>query len=194
MNETNYFVHHTAVVDEPVDIGEGTRIWHFSHIMKGARIGAKCSLGQNVFVGSRVVIGNNCKIQNNVSIYDLVTLENDVFCGPSCVFTNDMNPRAAYPKGGVWIPTLVKKGTSIGANATIMCGITLGRYSFIGAGAVIRKDVPDYALMVGVPGRQIGWMCECGKRLKFDDSDTVTCTARCKGTYKLENGKVRRVK
>ena len=193
MNEANYFVHPTAVVDEPVEIGEGTKIWHFSHIMKDAKIGSKCSLGQNVFVGSRVVIGNNCKIQNNVSIYDLVTLEDNVFCGPSCVFTNDMNPRAAYPKGGVWIPTLVKEGASIGANATILCGITLGKHCFIGAGAVIHKDVPDYALMVGVPGRQIGWMCECGERLKFEDSDTVTCNARCKGTYKLEQGKVRRI-
>jgi len=193
MNENNYFVHPTAVVDEPVEVGEGTKIWHFSHIMKGAKIGAKCSLGQNVFVGSRVVIGNNCKIQNNVSIYDLVTLEDNVFCGPSCVFTNDMNPRAAYPKGGVWISTLVKEGASIGANATILCGITLGKHCFIGAGAVIHKDVPDYALMVGVPARQIGWMCECGERLKFDDSDTVTCKARCSGTYKLEQGKVRRI-
>jgi len=193
MNEANYFVHPTAVVDEPVEIGEGTKIWHFSHIMSGAKIGAKCSLGQNVYVGSRVKIGNNCKIQNNVSIYDLVTLEDNVFCGPSCVFTNDMNPRAAYPKGGVWIPTLVKEGASIGANATILCGITLGKHCFIGAGAVIHKDVPDYALMVGVPGRQIGWMCECGERLRFDDKDTATCNARCKGTYKLEDGKVRRI-
>lgn len=193
MNETPYFVHPTAVIDEPVEIGEGTKIWHFSHIMKGAKIGAKCSLGQNVFVGSRVEIGENCKIQNNVSIYDLVTLEDNVFCGPSCVFTNDMNPRAGWPKGGVWIPTLVKEGASIGANATIVCGLTLGKHCFIGAGALIHKDVKDYALMVGVPARQIGWMCECGERLKFDDEGNAACSARCKRTYKLEANEVRRI-
>ncbi|MBD3286269.1 N-acetyltransferase, partial [candidate division WOR-3 bacterium] len=137
--------------------------------------------------------GNNCKIQNNVSVYDLVTLEDNVFCGPSMVFTNDMNPRAAFPKGGVWIPTLVKEGSSIGANATIVCGITLGRHCFIGAGALIHKDVTDYALMVGVPARQIGWMCECGERLKFDQEGKATCNTRCKGTYKLENDEVRRI-
>ena len=193
MNEKPYFVHPTAVVDEPVDIGEGTKIWHFSHIMKGARIGAKCSLGQNVFVGSRVVIGNNCKIQNNVSIYDLVTLEDNVFCGPSCVFTNDTNPRAAFPKGGVWVPTLVKEGASIGANATIICGITLGKHCFIGAEALVHKDVADYALMVGIPARQIGWMCECGERLNFDEAGVATCNARCRGTYELKENEVRRI-
>lgn len=193
MSEAKYFVHPTAVIDESVEIGERTKIWHFSHVMKGAKIGTDCSLGQNVFVGSRVVIGNNCKIQNNVSVYDLVTLEDNVFCGPSMVFTNDTNPRAGYPKGGVWVPTLVKEGASIGANATIVCGVTLGRHCFIGAGALIHKDVKDYALMVGVPARLIGWMCECGERLKFDQQDTVTCKARCKGTYKLEHYEVRRI-
>lgn len=192
MNE-KYFVHPTALVDEPVEIGEGTKIWHFSHISKGAKIGERCSFGQNVYVASRVVIGNNCKVQNNVSIYDLVTLEDNVFCGPSMVFTNDMNPRAGYPKGGIWIPTLLKEGASIGANATIVCGITLGKHCFIGAGALIHKDVSDYALMVGVPARQIGWMCECGERIKFDSTDTFVCNARCKGTYKLIESKVRRI-
>ncbi len=193
MNEKKYFVHPTAVVDEPVEIGKDTKIWHFSHVMQDAKIGAKCSLGQNVFIGSRVKIGDNCKIQNNVSIYDLVTLEDNVFCGPSMVFTNDLNPRAAWPKGGIWIATLVKEGASIGANATIVCGITLGRHCFIGAGALIHKDVKDYALMVGVPARQIGWMCECGERLKFNEKGDATCNARCKGTYKLEDNQVRRI-
>jgi len=191
MNEV--FVHPTAVVDEPAEIGKGTKIWHFSHVMKGAKIGEGCSLGQNVFVSSRVEIGNNCKIQNNVSIYDLVTLEDNVFCGPSMVFTNDMNPRAAFPKGGVWVPTLVREGASIGANATIVCGITLGRHCFVGAGALIHKDVVDYALMVGVPARRIGWMCECGERLKFNEESLAVCDARCKGSYKLEDNEVRRI-
>lgn len=194
MNEKKYFVHPTAVVDEPVDIGDGTKIWHFSHISGGAKIGERCTLGQNVYVASRVTVGSNCKVQNNVSIYDLVTLEDNVFCGPSCVFTNDMNPRAAYPKGGVWIPTLVKEGASIGANATIVCGTTLGKWCFVGAGAVVAKDVADYAVMVGVPAKRIGWMCECGNRMDFKNSDTFLCSDRCKGTYKLEADVVRRIK
>ncbi|MBN2378862.1 N-acetyltransferase [candidate division WOR-3 bacterium] len=193
MNEKDYFAHPTAIIDDPVEIGSGTKIWHFSHVMKGAKIGVNCSFGQNVFVASRVVIGNNCKIQNNVSIYDLVTLEDNVFCGPSMVFTNDMNPRAGFPKGGVWIPTLVRKGASIGANATIVCGVTLGRHCFIGAGALIHKDVKEFALMVGVPARQIGWMCECGERLEFNENGLAVCDKRCKGTYKLENDEVRRI-
>ncbi len=188
---SKYFVHPSSYIDEPVEIGEGTKIWHFCHIMKGAKIGKKCVLGQNTFVGSRVVIGNNVHIQNNVSIYDMVTLEDDVFCGPSCVFTNDLNPRSAYPKGGKWIPTLVKKGASIGANATIVCGITIGRHAFIGAGAVVTKDVPDYALVVGVPARIVGWMCECGEKLEFVE-DKAVCK-KCGKRYHKKGDLVERI-
>jgi UDP-2-acetamido-3-amino-2,3-dideoxy-glucuronate N-acetyltransferase len=173
----DYFVHDSAYVDEPVEIGAGTKIWHFCHVSKGARIGKGCSLGQNVYVGSRTVIGDNCKIQNNVSIYDLVTLENDVFCGPSMVFTNDLNPRAAFPKGGQWIPTLVRQGASLGANCTIVCGITIGRNAFVAAGSLVRKDVPEYAIVAGNPARIIGWMCRCGGRLSFADGKTAVCPA-----------------
>lgn len=164
----NIFIHPMAVIDDNVKIGEKTKIWHFSHILPGSKIGENCNIGQNVVIGPDVTIGNNCKVQNNISIYKGVTLEAGVFCGPSMVFTNVYNPRAEIRKMDQVRPTLVKKGTTIGANATIVCGVTLGRYSFIGAGAVIIKDVPDNALVAGNPGKQIGWVCECGERLDGD--------------------------
>ncbi|WP_294143628.1 acyltransferase [uncultured Clostridium sp.] len=155
--EKNFFVHESCYIDEDVEIGEGTKIWHFCHIQRGARIGRNCSLGQNVNVSNHVKIGDNCKIQNNVSVYEGVELEAGVFCGPSCVFTNDLTPRAEFPKGTVgYRKTLVKHGASIGANATIVCGVTIGEYAMVAAGAVVTKDVPDYALVVGVPGRYAG--------------------------------------
>ena len=160
-----WWKHESAIVDEGARIGEGTKIWHFSQVCSGAVIGNACSLGQNVFVGNQVVIGNNCKIQNNVSVYDNVTLEDDVFCGPSMVFTNVYNPRSAVARKNEYRDTLVGQGATLGANCTIVCGVTIGRYAFIGAGAVVNKDVPDYALMVGVPARQIGWMSEYGEQL-----------------------------
>lgn len=159
-------IHPTAIIDEGAEIGVDSRIWHWVHICGGARIGAGCSLGQNVFVGNDVVIGNNVKIQNNVSVYDRVTLEDDVFCGPSMVFTNVYNPRSAIPRKDEYRPTLVKKGATLGANCTIICGVTIGAYAFIGAGAVITKDVPDFALMAGVPARQIGRVNEAGERVE----------------------------
>ncbi len=189
----DYFVHPTAVVDQPCRIGKGTKIWHFAHVSAGAEIGERCVLGQNVFVGANVRIGNNCKIQNNVAVYEKVTLEDDVFCGPSMVFTNVLNPRSAFPRDREtgFLPTLVKQGATIGANATIVCGITIGQHAFIGAGSVVTKDVPPYALVYGVPARQHGWMCECGEKLEFTGG-----RARCQkqGTeYVLENGVVRRL-
>jgi UDP-2-acetamido-3-amino-2,3-dideoxy-glucuronate N-acetyltransferase len=173
MSGNRYFVHESSYVDEPCEIGEGTKIWHFSHIMKNCRIGNHCSLGQNVNVASEVVIGNRCKIQNNVSIYEGVVLEDDVFCGPSMVFTNVINPRSFIERKSEYRRTLVRKGASIGANATIVCGVTLGRYSFIGAGAVVTKDVPDYALMAGVPAVCGGWMSRHGHRLTKPDAAGV---------------------
>lgn len=162
----NYFVHESSYIDEDVEIGEGTKIWHFCHIQKGARIGKNCSFGQNVNISNNVKIGNGVKIQNNVSVYEGVELEDYVFCGPSCVFTNDLTPRAKYPKNsGGYKKTLVKEEASIGANATIVCGITIGKCAMIAAGAVVTKDVPDYALMVGVPAKQIGWANECGDKI-----------------------------
>ena len=161
----NYWCHESAIVDNGASLGEGTKVWHFSHVCSGALIGERCSLGQNVFVGHRVVIGNRCKIQNNVSVYDNVTLEDDVFCGPSMVFTNVYNPRAAIVRKEEYRSTLIRKGATLGANCTVVCGVTIGRYAFIGAGAVANKYVPDYALMVGVPTRQIGWMSEYGEQL-----------------------------
>ncbi|WPL10429.1 acyltransferase [Thiorhodovibrio litoralis] len=160
-----YRAHPTAIIDEGAEIGPDTRIWHWVHICGGARIGRDCSLGQNVFVGNRVVIGNNVKIQNNVSVYDGVTLEDEVFCGPSMVFTNVYNPRSAVSRKDEYRPTLVKKGATLGANCTLVCGVTIGEYAFIGAGSVITRDVKPYALMVGVPARQIGWMSAHGERL-----------------------------
>ncbi|MBY0383929.1 acetyltransferase [bacterium] len=164
---TNYFKHESAIVDDGAQIGDNSRVWHFAHVCAGARIGEKCSLGQNVFVGNKVKIGNNCKIQNNVSIYDNVYLEEDVFCGPSMVFTNVINPRSAIERKDQYLDTVVKRGATIGANATIICGATLGEYCFIAAGAVITKDVKPYALMAGVPAKQIGWMSRYGERLEL---------------------------
>lgn len=160
----NYTKHETAIIDSGAEIGEGTRIWHWVHICGGAKIGQNCSLGQNVFVGNKVTIGNGVKIQNNVSVYDNVTLEDDVFCGPSMVFTNVYNPRAAVNRKNEYRDTIVKKGATLGANCTIVCGVSIGKYAFVGAGAVVTKDVPDYALVVGVPAKQIGWMNEDGTR------------------------------
>ena len=163
----DYFVHESSYVDDGVTIGAGTKIWHFSHILRGAVIGERCSLGQNVNVGQNVRMGDGCKLQNNVSLYEGVELEDYVFCGPSCVFTNDLTPRAKYPKGSAgYKRTLVREGASIGANATIVCGHTIGRWALIGAGAVVTSDVPDHALMLGVPARRAGWVCECGSLLK----------------------------
>ena len=169
------FIHESAYVDDGAVIGAGTKIWHFCHVMGGAVIGEKCSLGQNVVMMNGTSMGRNCKIQNNVSIYEGVVLEDDVFCGPSMVFTNVMNPRSHVSRKNEYRRTLVKRGASIGANATIVCGSTLGEFSFVGAGAVITKDVLPYALMAGVPARRIGWMCQCGERLP--DSGVATCSA-----------------
>ena len=166
-----YFAHKTAVIDEPCEIGEGTRIWHFSHIMERAKIGKRCSIGQNVFVASDVVVGDNVKIQNNVSLYTGVILENDVFCGPSMVFTNVINPRSHISRQDEYQQTRVRKGVSLGANCTILCGCTIGQYAFIGAGGIVTKDVPDHALVVGIPGRIVGWMCQCGTKLNFASID-----------------------
>lgn len=175
--EKEYFVHATALVDEGATIGNGSRIWHWVHVCSGAVVGERCSFGQNVFVGNKVVIGSNVKIQNNVSVYDNVTLEDDVFCGPSMVFTNVYNPRSAISRKEEYRPTVVRQGATLGANCTIVCGVTIGRYAFIGAGAVINKDVPPYALMAGVPARQIGWMSEYGEQmsLPLEGKDQYTC-------------------
>ena len=185
------FVHETSFIDENVTVGEGTKIWHFSHILKDCKIGKDCSFGQNVVVGPNVIIDNKVKIQNNVSVYEGVTLEDGVFCGPSCVFTNVHNPRSEIERKHEYRKTLVKRGATLGANCTIVCGITLGKFAFIGAGAVISKDVPDYALMVGVPGKQIGWMSEYGKKL--DLPLTGNAKTICKHTnqvYELKDDKV----
>ena len=176
-------IHPTAIVDPGAQIGEGTRVWHWVHICGGARIGERCSFGQNVFVGNDVVIGNNVRVQNNVSIYDAVTLEDDVFCGPSMVFTNVSNPRSAVSRKNEYRRTLVRRGASIGANATIVCGHEIGEYAFIGAGAVVTRDVPAYALMVGTPARRIGWMCRCGVRLG-DATGEVACP-ECNTNYQI---------
>jgi UDP-2-acetamido-3-amino-2,3-dideoxy-glucuronate N-acetyltransferase len=173
------FAHPTATVDDKVQIGSGTKIWHFSHILSGSQIGENCNIGQNVVIGPDAKIGNKCKIQNNVSVYKGVTLEDGVFCGPSMVFTNIINPRAEIGKMDQVRPTLVKKGATLGANCTIICGNTIGKYAFIGAGAVVTKDVPDYALMTGNPARQIGWVCVCGEKLNAK----FICPS-CKKQYK----------
>ncbi|GAI27865.1 unnamed protein product, partial [marine sediment metagenome] len=164
------------------NIGDGTKIWHFSHIMPHTTIGKNCTIGQNVFIGENVNIGNNVKLENNVSVFDGVTLEDDVFCGPACVFTNIKNPRSHISQKGKFTPTLVKKGATIGANATIICGNTLGRYAFVGAGAVVTRDIPDYALAYGNPARIKGWVCECGTKLNFDQNKLAKCS-KCGNTY-----------
>ena len=187
-NNNKYFVHESSYIDEPCEIGEGTKIWHFCHIQKNSKIGKGCVLGQNINVANNVTIGNYCKIQNNVSIYEGVTLEDYVFCGPSMVFTNILDPKCKYPQVGneFYIKTLVKEGASIGANATIVCGHTIGKHSMIGAGTVITKDVPDYALVVGNPGRIVGWVSEAGKKLTFDKNDIAFCS-KSKRKYYLNN-------
>jgi UDP-2-acetamido-3-amino-2,3-dideoxy-glucuronate N-acetyltransferase len=184
------FIHESAYVDDGAKIGAGTRVWHFCHVLGGATIGERCSLGQNVVVMNGVVIGNNVKIQNNVSVYEGVTLEDDVFCGPSMVFTNVFNPRSHIPRKNEYQQTLVRRGSTVGANATIVCGTTLGEYSFIGAGSVVTKDVSAYGLVVGVPGRRIGWMCKCGIRLP--DSGEGTCKA-CGEKYRSHGNSIERV-
>ncbi|NOZ34023.1 MAG: N-acetyltransferase [Chlorobi bacterium] len=187
--ENNYFAHKTAVIDEACEIGEGTKIWHFSHIMSDCKIGKECNIGQNVVVSPGVILGKNVKIQNNVSIYTGVICEDDVFLGPSMVFTNVTNPRSAVIRRGQYETTIVKKGASIGANATIVCGHNIGKFAFIGAGAVVTKEVKDYALVVGNPAKQIGWMSEYGQRLNFDENGTAVCS-ESKEIYKLENDNV----
>ncbi|MCB0408979.1 MAG: N-acetyltransferase [Flavobacteriales bacterium] len=184
-----YFSHETAVIDEGCQIGEGTKIWHFSHIMSNCKIGEKCNIGQNVVVSPEVVLGNNVKVQNNVSIYTGVVCEDDVFLGPSMVFTNITNPRSAIVRRDQYAKTLVKKGASIGANATIVCGNNIGEYALIGAGAVVTKDVPAFALLVGNPAKQIGWVSEYGHRLIFDENGEALCP-ESQEKYKLENNKV----
>ncbi|MCR5340563.1 MAG: acetyltransferase [Saccharofermentans sp.] len=186
MNIKDYFVHESSYVDEDVNIGKGTKIWHFCHIQSGAVIGENCSLGQNVNISKEVTVGNGVKIQNNVSVYEGVTLEDCVFCGPSCVFTNDLTPRARYPKGSVgYKKTIVHHDATIGANATIVCNHEIGEYATIAAGAVVTKDVIPHALMAGVPAKQIGWVCECGQVLNAD----LKCPD-CERTYEIENGRL----
>ena len=186
MENKGYFVHESSYIDENVSIGEGTAIWHFCHIQKNAVIGKNCSLGQNVNIGCNVRIGNGVRIQNNVSVYEGVELEDNVFCGPSCVFTNVVTPRAHFPVNGKYARTLVREGASLGANCTIVCGHTIGKSALIGAGAVVASDVNDYALMTGVPARQTGWVCECGNNLGSD----LQCS--CGRSYFLEDGRLGR--
>jgi UDP-2-acetamido-3-amino-2,3-dideoxy-glucuronate N-acetyltransferase len=188
VKDNQYFIHPTAIVDEPSEIGKGSSIWHFSHILKGSKIGKDCKIGQNVVIGPNVTIGNGIKIQNNVSVYEGVTLEDNVFCGPSMVFTNVFNPRSEIPRMKELKKTLVKRGATIGANATIVCGNTVGRYAFIGAGAVVTKDVPDYGLMMGNPARLGGWVCRCGEKLRINKNN-ARCLS-CGDEYKLKNKKL----
>lgn len=187
----DYFAHESSYIDDGAVIGAGTKIWHFCHILPGAVIGEHCNLGQNVVVMGGTRLGNNVKVQNNVSIYEGVTLEDDVFCGPSCVFTNVVNPRSHVSRKSEYQPTLVRRGATIGANATVICGATLGEYSFIGAGAVVRGEIPAYALMVGVPARRVGWMCQCGVRLDLRGSEAA-CAA-CGARYREEGGVLRQI-
>ena len=189
----NFFINESSYVDKNVQIGQNTKIWHFSHILSHTEIGDNCSFGQNCVVGPNVKVGNGVKVQNNVSIYEGVEVEDDVFLGPSMVFTNVINPRAFIVRREEFKKTLLKKGCSIGANATIVCGITIGRYALIGAGAVVNKDVPDFALMVGVPARQIGWVSKAGNRLEFDENK-IAVDSFDKSRYKLENGVVKEIK
>ena len=193
MSEPRYTAHPTATIDPGCTIGEGTSVWHYSHVMAGARIGARCSLGQNVFVAGHVVVGDNVKIQNNVSLYEGVTLEDDVFCGPSMVFTNVINPRSHVSRRHEYRKTIGRRGATLGANATILCGLTIGEYAFIGAGAVVTEDVPEYALLVGVPARLVGWMCVCGVRLQLPAGGAASpfSCAACGTAFRVEDGRVR---
>jgi UDP-2-acetamido-3-amino-2,3-dideoxy-glucuronate N-acetyltransferase len=192
MSEKKYFAHETAVIDEGCEIADGVKIWHFSHIMPDCKIGASCNIGQNVVVSPDVILGKNVKVQNNVSIYTGVICADDVFLGPSMVFTNVINPRSAVNRKTEYLKTHVGRGATIGANATIVCGNDIGEFAFIGAGAVITKEIPAYALVVGNPSKQIGWMSEFGSRLKFDENGNATCS-ESNEEYKLEDGKVRKV-
>ena len=185
-----YFAHETACIDQPCSIGEGTRIWHFSHVMKGAQIGRRCTIGQNVFVGAKALVGDRVKIQNNVSVYDRVTLEEGVFCGPSMVFTNVMNPRAEIERKDEFRPIVVRRGATLGANCTIVCGHTIGEYAFVAAGAAVTSDVPPFTLVAGVPAKPIGWVSRTGDRLHFDENGLARCPNTGK-MYCLENGRVR---
>lgn len=188
MDNTRYFVHESSYIDAPCTIGEGTKIWHFSHIMKDCSIGMNCNIGQNVVISPGVILGNNVKIQNNVSVYTGVVCEDDVFLGPSCVFTNVINPRSFIERKEEYRKTVVKKGASIGANATIVCGHDIGAYAFVGAGAVVTKNVPDYALVVGTPAKVIGYVCECGNRLNdFNDENKTICPICGKRYIKIED-------
>ena len=186
------FIHPTAVVDEGAILGEGTKVWHFSHIMSDAVVGERCNIGQNVVISPGVILGSNVKIQNNVSLYTGVTCDDDVFLGPSCVFTNVVNPRSAVNRRGQYAQTRVGRGASIGANATIVCGHDIGQFAFIGAGAVVTKQVPDYALVVGNPARQMGWMSEFGHKLHFDEEGQATCSESGEA-YRLDQGKVSKI-
>jgi UDP-2-acetamido-3-amino-2,3-dideoxy-glucuronate N-acetyltransferase len=189
-----WWKHESAIVDEGASLGEGTRVWHFTHVCGGARIGARCSLGQGVFVGNAVRIGDNCKIQNNVSIYDAVTLEDDVFAGPSMVFTNVYNPRSAVVRKHEYRPTLVRRGATLGANCTVICGVTIGEFAFVAAGAVVNRDVPAHALIAGVPGRRIGWMSAFGHRLDLPIEGTgETACPESGERYRLDGDRVRRL-
>ena len=192
MSEERYFVHPSSYVDRDASIGDDTRVWHFCHVMSGARIGRNCEIGQNVFVDRNVVIGDNVKIQNNVSLYEGVTLEDDVFVATSAVFTNELSPRAAFPRdrGGGFQKTLIRRGATIGANATILCGTTVGACAFIGAGAVLTRDAPDHALMMGVPARVAGWACACGRKIAFNEQNKARC-AGCRKEYTRIAGEVR---
>jgi UDP-2-acetamido-3-amino-2,3-dideoxy-glucuronate N-acetyltransferase len=190
MSEKNYFVHESSYIDEPSTIGEGTKIWHFSHILKNVAVGRTCNIGQNVVIGPNVKVGDNCKIQNNVSVYEGVELEDNVFCGPSMVFTNVFNPRSEFVRKAEYRKTLVKRGASIGANATVVCGSTIGAYAFVGAGSVVTRDVPDYALVMGNPARRTAWMCRCGEKLgKTRVGETATCPA-CAARYEVSADRI----
>lgn len=192
MQENKFYSHPTAIIDKGATIGEGTKIWHFCHVMPKAIIGKNCNLGQNVFVANEVVLGNNNKVQNNVSIYEGIVCGDDVFLGPSMVFTNVYNPRSAVNRKGEYMVTKIGKGATIGANATIVCGNAIGEYAFIGAGSVVTKEIPPYALIVGNPGKQIGWMSEHGERLYFDENGNAICSGN-KEMYKLTNGNVKKI-
>jgi UDP-2-acetamido-3-amino-2,3-dideoxy-glucuronate N-acetyltransferase len=183
----DYDAHLSACIDPGCEIGAATRIWHFSHIMAGARVGRACTIGQNVFIAGGVIVGNHVKIQNNVSLYSGVVLEDDVFCGPSMVFTNVLNPRSHLPRKDEYKPTVVRRGATLGANCTIVCGHTIGSYAFVGAGAVVTRDVPDYAVVVGVPARQVGWMCACGVQLKSAGRDAAVSCAACGAAYEIRD-------